>query len=102
GLVGLVPYIPIMFSAFIIENPNHLLVRIAGFVPPFAPSVMLLRVGVGAAPAWEIGLSLASLALGVFLTMRFAARVFEIGLLMYGKSPSLRELWRWGRAGRAR
>ncbi|MDD4903732.1 MAG: ABC transporter permease [Candidatus Bipolaricaulis sp.] len=102
GLVGLVPYIPIMFSAFIIENPNHLLVRIAGFVPPFAPSVMLLRVGAGAAPAWEIGLSLASLALGVFLTMRFAARVFEIGLLMYGKSPSLRELWRWGRAGRAR
>jgi len=102
GLVGLVPYIPIMFSAFIIENPNHLLVRIAGFIPPFTPAVMLLRVGVGAAAAWEIGLSLASLALGVFLTMRFAARIFEIGLLMYGKSPSLRELWRWGLARRAR
>lgn len=102
GLVGLVPYVPIMFSAFIIENPNHWLVRVAGFVPPFTPSVMLLRVGVGAAKPWEIGLSLASLAVGVFLTMRFAARIFEIGLLMYGKSPTLAELWRWGRTRRPR
>jgi len=37
--------------------------------------------------------------LGVFFMMRFAARVFEVGMLMYGKSASLRELWRWGRRG---
>jgi ABC-2 type transport system permease protein len=91
-----------MFSAFIIENPNHVLVRIAGFIPPFTPSVMLLRVGVGAAAAWEIALSLVSLTVGVLLTMRFAARIFEIGLLMYGKAPSVRELWRWGRMRHAR
>jgi ABC-2 type transport system permease protein len=52
-------------------------------------------------PAWEIGLSIASLGLGVWLTMRFAARIFEIGLLMYGKTPSPRELWRWMRSRRA-
>lgn len=102
GLVGLIPDVPVMFSAFIIENPNHVLVRIAGFIPPFTPSVMLLRVGVGAAAAWEIALSLVSLTVGVLLTMRFAARIFEIGLLMYGKAPSIRELWRWGRIRHAR
>lgn len=107
SLVGLIPYLPIMFTAYIVEHPDTLLVRIAGFVPPFTPSVMMLRlgapraVGVSPVPGWEIGLSILSLGLGVWLTMRFAARIFEIGLLMYGKTPTLRELWRWTRARRA-
>jgi ABC-2 type transport system permease protein len=98
-----------MFTAYIVEHPDAVLVRIAGFVPPFTPSVMMLRIGavplvsegMRQVPAWEIGLSIASLGLGVWLTMRFAARIFEIGLLMYGKTPSPRELWRWMRAKRA-
>lgn len=102
GLVGLIPYLPIMFMSFIVENPNHVLVRIAGFIPPFTPSVMMVRIGLGSAAWWEIGLSIVTLAVGVFLTMRFAARIFEIGLLMYGKAPSARELWKWARARRTR
>jgi ABC-2 type transport system permease protein len=108
SMVGLVPYLPIMFAAFIIEHPDDVLVRIAGFIPPFTPSVMMLRLGavplvsegLRQVPVWEIALSIVSLGLGVWLTMRFAARIFEVGLLMYGKSPTLRELWRWGRARR--
>lgn len=102
GLVGLIPYLPIMFMSFIVENPNHVLVRIAGFIPPFTPSVMMVRIGLGSAAWWEIALSIVTLAVGVFLTMRFAARIFEIGLLMYGKAPSARELWKWARARRPR
>jgi len=107
GIVGVVPYLPIMFAGFIAQHPDNILVRIAGFIPPFTPSVMMLRIGaaqIEGAPqvaAWEIGLSIVSLALGVWLTMRFAARVFEIGLLMYGKTPTPRELWKWMRARRA-
>jgi ABC-2 type transport system permease protein len=109
SVVGLIPYLPIMFVAYIVEHPDAVLVRIAGFIPPFTPSVMMLRIGavplvsegMRQVPAWEIGLSIVSLGLGVWLTMRFAARIFEIGLLMYGKTPSPRELWRWMRAKRA-
>jgi ABC-2 type transport system permease protein len=109
SLVGLIPYLPIMFVAYIVEHPDDVLVRIAGFIPPFTPSVMMLRLGavplvsegMRQVPAWEIGLSIVSLGLGVWLTMRFAARIFEIGLLMYGKAPNARELWRWMRAKRA-
>jgi ABC-2 type transport system permease protein len=108
SMVGLIPYLPIMFVAFIVEHPDDLLVRIAGFIPPFTPSVMMLRLGavplvsegMRQVPAWEIGLSILSLGLGVWLTMRFAARIFEIGLLMYGKTPTVRELWRWTRPRR--
>ncbi len=102
GLVGFVAYVPIMFAALIIENPNHVLVRIASFFPPFTPSVMLLRLGTAHVPAWEVALSLAALGAGVVVTMRIAARVFELGLLMYGKAPSTRELWKWVRARRPR
>lgn len=101
GLVGMVPYLPVMFVYFIVENPDHIVVRIAGFIPPFTPSVMMLRIGATAVPPWEIALSILSLALGVLITMAIAARIFEIGLLMYGKAPTARELWKWMRARRA-
>jgi len=109
GFAGMIPYLPMMFSAIIIQKPDLWWVRVAGFIPPFTPGVMLLRIGAtplatdGArlVPTWEIAASLASLALGTFLMMRFATKVFEVGMLMTGKSASLRELWRWGR-GRSR
>lgn len=107
GLAGIIPYAPMMFTALIVTQPNHLWVRIAGFIPPFTPAVMLLRLGAApmaeegpiTIPTWEVALSLLSLAIGTFLMMRFAAKVFEVGMLMTGKSASLRELWRWGRRG---
>lgn len=101
GIVGIIPCIPIWLAAFIIEHPNHLLVRIMSFIPPFTPATMMLRLGVTPVAWWEIGLSIICLGLGVWLAMRFAARVFEIGLLMYGKTPSLKELWTWARTRRA-
>jgi len=105
GFAGMIPYLPMLFTALIVQQPSLLWVRIAGFIPPFVPSIMLLRIGAtplvteGAefVPTWEIALSLVSLALGTFLMMRFATKVFEVGMLMTGKSASLRELWRWGR-----
>lgn len=105
GFAGIIPYLPMMFTALIVQKPDTLWVRIAGFIPPFVPGVMLLRIGATPlasegtrfVPAWEIALSLASLAFGTFLMMRFATKVFEVGMLMTGKSASLRELWRWGR-----
>ena len=105
GFAGMIPYLPMLFTALIVQQPSLLWIRIAGFIPPFVPSIMLLRIGAtplateGAefVPTWEIALSLVSLALGTFLMMRFATKVFEVGMLMTGKSASLRELWRWGR-----
>jgi len=105
GFAGVIPYLPMMFSALIIQKPDLLWIRIMGFIPPFVPGVMLLRIGgtpltsegTRFVPAWEIAVSLVSLAVGTFLMMRFATRIFEVGMLMTGKSASLRELWRWGR-----
>ncbi len=105
GLIGMIPYLPMISIAAIIENPTMLWLRIAQYFPPFTPSIMMLRIGALPAvtdgqefvPLWEIATSLVTLALGVFLMMRFASKVFHIGMLMYGKSASFRELWKWGR-----
>lgn len=111
GLLGMIPVIPLWLSSAIINFPDSLWVTIAGFFPPFTPAVMMLRItavplmseGKNAVPLWQIALSLITLSLGAYLVMRFAARVFEIGLLMYGKSASLREFWRFGlRRGKRR
>ncbi len=109
GLLGMIPVIPMWFSAVIIKFPNSLGVQLAGFFPPFTPVVMMLRIaavpmmseGTKAVPLWQVALSLVTLSAGVYLVMRFAARVFEIGMLMYGKSASLSDFWRFGlRRGR--
>ena len=49
-------------------------------------------------PWWQVALSLLLLAGSAYLMLRFAARIFRIGLLLYGKTPNLPEILRWARA----
>jgi len=58
---------------------------------------MMLRIGTENVPWWEIALTLVILATSVVITLRFAARVFRTGLLMYGKRPTFVEIFRWMR-----
>ena len=96
GLVGMIPYSPMIFVAAIIQFPDVVWVRIAGLLPPFAPAIMMVRLAVTDVPWWEVLVSLSLLAISVVLLMRFAAKVFDVAMLMYGKSATLREIWRWG------
>jgi ABC-2 type transport system permease protein len=61
---------------------------------------MILRTAVSAVPWWEILLSVIVLATATYGMMRLAGKIFQIGILMYGKSPTLTELWRWVRLAR--
>ena len=99
GFAAILPVVPVMLSGSIIPHPDLLWVRIMGFIPPFTPATMMLRMAVGRVAWWEVLASLAILALFVYLLMRFAAKVFEVGMLMYGKSATIKELWRWGTQG---
>lgn len=96
SMVATVPVIPLMLTAMIIQDPHQPLVQVISYLPPLAPGTMLLRLAVTDLPWWEIGASLALLVGFVWLLMRFAAKIFEVGMLMYGKQASLSELWHWG------
>jgi len=88
---------PMWFFEVLLRKPHGLTARILSYVPLTSPSTMMLRIGTGGVPAWEILLTMAWLALSVAVVLRFAARIFRTGLLMYGKRPTIPELFRWVR-----
>lgn len=68
------------------------------FVPLIAPFIMVMRIAsTEPPPMWEIGLSLLVSGTGAVICMWLAAKIFRVGLLMFGKPPSLGTLIKWVR-----
>ncbi|MDP4827660.1 MAG: ABC transporter permease [Flavobacteriales bacterium] len=90
---------PLFFSYFLailsVNNPEGTAAYIASFVPFTSPTVMMVRVAVGNVPVWELILSLALLAGTVVALTWLAGKVYRVGILMYGKRPSYKEIWKW-------
>ena len=82
----------------VLLSPDEPVARVASWVPFSAPILMPLRLSVMQVPWPEVVLSLAGLAASCAAAIWFASRVYRIGLLMYGKRPTLREVIRWVRA----
>jgi ABC-2 type transport system permease protein len=76
------------------EEPNGTLARILGWFPLTAPITMMLRLGTGQVPWWDVAVAVLILMAGVFLAIRLAGGLLRLGLLMYGKRPSLPEIIR--------
>lgn len=89
--------LPFVVMIPIMENPGSLVARIFSFVPPTTPFVMVMRLSDPAheVPAWELLLSLLVGFGGVLVAVWAAAKIFRIGVLMYGKPPSLLTLMKW-------
>jgi ABC-2 type transport system permease protein len=66
-------------------------------IPGMSPLIMFLRIVVQTPPMWQILLSMALLVLGILGVVWFAARVYRVGILMYGKRPTFPEILRWVR-----
>lgn len=100
GLITLPLIVPLLTLMLLIQNPNSGLAVALSLVPLFSPMVMLSRIILIQPPVWQIALSMVLLAASIYFTISFAARVFRVGALMYGKPPSLRELAHWYRRAR--
>ena len=78
----------------VIEDPHGTVSTIFSFIPLTSPVVMLMRIPFGV-PLLQQGLSLLML-IGTFMfTVWFAAKIYRVGILMYGKKPSYKELYKW-------
>ena len=86
----------IMFPA-ILQDPGGKLGVAMGMIPFFSPIIMPIRYAASEIPPAEVALSFAVLVLSTFLTVWIAARIYRVGILMYGKRPSVREMIRWAR-----
>ena len=87
------------FAVFaLINDPNGKLGSVMSFVPFFAPFTMPVRWSMTSVPVGQLALSLALMVAGLLACVWLAARIYRVGILMYGKKPGWGELWRWIRA----
>jgi ABC-2 type transport system permease protein len=85
---------PALLGLPILDDPNGWVARLVGWFPLSAPITMMLRLGTGKVPLWDVLVAILFLVLGVYLGIRVAGALFRLGLLMYGKRPSVREILR--------
>jgi ABC-2 type transport system permease protein len=88
-LVGLV------MIAYILANPGAWPVVLLSLFPPCLPTVMILRMSAMTVPWWQLGLSLVLMIASTYGILWVASRIYRVGILMYGKRPTLPELVRW-------
>jgi ABC-type Na+ efflux pump permease subunit len=97
GPVMIVFIIPMILSPAIIRNPNSPMATVLSIVPPTSPFAMVMRLAATSEPVplWQIALSIGLGLLTVCFAAWAAAKIFRIGVLMYGKPPSVGTLIRW-------
>lgn len=96
--VMMIMIVPLMTMFWVGQNPDHLLARILTFIPTFTPFLMINRIASAQPPgALEVASAVLVLVAAIGLTVWLAARVFRVGILLYGKPPGLREVARWMR-----
>jgi ABC-2 type transport system permease protein len=84
----------IFFAQLAINQPDGQLAFWTSMIPFTSPIVMMARIPFGV-PAWQIALSMTLLVLGFMGTVWLAARIYRVGILMYGKKVSYKELSKW-------
>jgi ABC-2 type transport system permease protein len=87
--------LPIMFVTFVVESPDSMISLVLSLVPFFSPIIMPLRMTAASVPFWQTLLAFVLLVGGFVFTIWVAARIYRIGIFMYGKTPSLTEVVKW-------
>ena len=91
--------IPLVLSVFmlssVVRTPDSPSVVWMSMVPFFAPVVMYARIVIQTPPAWQIALSLCLLIATIAGLLILCARIYRIGILIYGKRPNLPEILKW-------
>lgn len=88
---------PWLFFMPVINDPDSTVSVVTSLIPCFTPLLMMLRIAVKMPPLWQIVLGYA-LTIGLCAAMIWlCARIYRVGILMYGKKPTIQEIWRWVR-----
>jgi len=95
GPIMLPIILPIFFIGAIINNPEGTLAVILSLIPFFAPILMTVRLAATDVPMWQILTSFV-LMIATFLgCVWVASRIYRVGILMYGKKPNFKEIFKW-------
>jgi len=87
--------VPIMLIGFLVKNPDSTVAVVLSLIPFFTPIIMFARINLSAPPLWEIWGAILLTMLTILFLIWLVARIYRVGILMYGKRPTLPEIVRW-------
>ena len=87
--------VPMICVQLVANDPRGGSAQLLTLLPFSAPILMPMRYLLGGATGGEVAVSLLILALSTWVVAVLSARIYRVGILLYGKRPSLRELGRW-------
>jgi ABC-2 type transport system permease protein len=96
-VVSLPIIIPIFFLSPVSSDPDSTLAVVLSLIPLFSPIIMPVRMAIMNVPFWEVALAVALMVLTFLALIWLSARIYRVGILMYGKSASFKELAKWVR-----
>lgn len=90
---------PLMLAIYVgffavIDNPNGIVAIVFSYIPLTSPIVMLMRIPFGVA-WWELAISVSLLIASFMFTVWIGSKIYRVGILMYGKKPTYKELLKW-------
>ncbi|GLO67772.1 ABC transporter permease [Oceanobacillus kimchii] len=99
GMVMMLPFLPFILAGPVISDPNGIVATVSTYIPFTSPGVLLLRLTFLEEWPWiEIIIALAILIVSIIIFMKLAGKIFQVGILMYGKNATPKEIWKWIRA----
>ena len=84
-----------IFSTAILADPNSPLAVWLSLFPLTSPIIMFVRVAVSSPPSWQLALSIGLSLFSLYGLVWLSSRIFRVGILMYGKRPTLAEVLKW-------
>jgi ABC-2 type transport system permease protein len=95
-LVMMPMILAVIFITNIFTHPNSSIAIFGSLFPFTAPLVMFARIAIsGDTPVWQIGLSIGLMVATIYAMVWLCARIYRVGILMYGKKPNLPEILKW-------
>ena len=90
---------PLMLAIYVgffavIENPDGSVATLFSMIPLTSPIVMLMRIPFGVV-WWQLALSVSILVASFIFTVWFGSKIYRVGILMYGKKPTYKEILKW-------
>jgi ABC-2 type transport system permease protein len=97
SVLSILIIVPYILGISALQNPNSTLTLAASLFPLFTPILMFMRITTALPPLWQIVTSIGLCILTIWGLAWLGAKIFRVGMLMYGKKPSLGEMLRWVR-----
>jgi len=91
----MVVMVPFFLMMAVINAPDSSWATVASLIPPFTPMLMVTRLSISVVPLWQVALAYLLTTTFVVFMVWFCARIYRTGILMYGKKPTIGEIFRW-------